>query len=384
MAPARIRIALNQLGGAQWTGGITYQQNLIRAMEGFRPEAELLLIGGDPAHARGLQVIPAPRSGGSISSLVSRAGRRFLQSDYSLSRAVAPFDVDVVFPSGFSAGRKTATIYWIPDFQFLHLPHLYSAAHLRENDVKLRRYFAQAARVVVSSEDAAKDLRTFAPEAAQKTRVLPFVAHVPDGLYGDDPADVIRRYHLPEQFIYLPNQFWAHKNHELVFRALSLLKERGVRPFIVCTGNPVDVRAPLHFAGLLGLIAELGVRDQVAFLGLVPHRDVYALIRQSSCVLNPSLFEGWSTSVEESKSVGKRALVSDLPVHMEQLGGDGLYFDRRDPGALAAQLERVWNELPSGPDVAREAAARLALPRRMAAFGSSFVQVCREAVEAVR
>jgi glycosyltransferase involved in cell wall biosynthesis len=380
---ANLRIALNQLGGLQWTGGITYKQNLICALRTFQSEAELLLVGGSSEQAEGLRLIPAPATGGTGRAIVWRLARRILQVDYPLKRAIAPFGVNVIFPSGFSVGRDIASIYWIPDFQFMHLPHLYTAPQLRQTESKLRRYFEQAARVLVSSNDAAKDLAQFAPEIVSKARVLPFVAHVPQGLYEDNPSAVLRRYHLPPDFIYLPNQFWAHKNHELVFRALSILRHRDLRPMVVCSGNPVDVRAPQHFAGLLSLIAELGIRDQVALLGLVPHRDVYGLIRQSKCVLNPSLFEGWSTSVEEAKSVGKRVLVSDLPVHIEQLGTEGIYFDRRDPAALADCLEKVWKDFSAGPDTALEWKARQALPDRMAAFGSRFIQISREAAESV-
>ena len=45
---------------------------------------------------------------------------------------------------------------------------------------------------------------------------------------------------------------------------------------------------------------------------------MYALIRQSLCVLNPSLFEGLGLSVAESKSIGKRVLAADLPPLREQ------------------------------------------------------------------
>lgn len=52
--------------------------------------------------------------------------------------------------------------------------------------------------------------------------------------------------------------------------------------------------------------------------GGVAYADVYALMRFSVRVINPSLFEGWSSAVEECKSVGKRLVLSGIPVHREQ------------------------------------------------------------------
>ncbi len=38
----------------------------------------------------------------------------------------------------------------------------------------------------------------------------------------------------------------------------------------------------------------------------------------STALINPSQFEGWSTTVEEAKSLGVKMLLSDLEVHKEQ------------------------------------------------------------------
>ena len=46
--------------------------------------------------------------------------------------------------------------------------------------------------------------------------------------------------------------------------------------------------------------------------------DVFGLINIAKAVINPSLFEGWSSTVEECKSVGKNMILSDINVHKEQ------------------------------------------------------------------
>ena len=377
-----IRIALNELGGGQWTGGITYRNNLLKSIAYFKDEVEVCMISSS-----GVQVLEEFReykqlvkatNKNLLEKVWSGISQEFLGTDYKLGRTIAGLDIDVVFPSTLRPANGVGSIYWIPDFQFMHLPHMYDKAYLSSIGPKLKKYFSDADLIVVSSEDARKDLEVFSPEFAGKVRVLRFVAHVPETLYEEDIQDAKATYHLPEDFFYLPNQFWAHKNHHLVVEALELLKKKNIRPFVVCSGNPTDIRNPMFFADFLKTLSESGVRDQFAFLGMLPHKHVYSLIRGSKCVINPSLFEGWSTSVEECKSVGKGMILSDLPVHKEQNPVDSVFFDRYSASDLAEKMKWAWLHNPAAPNLELEAEARKMLPKRMQEFGKGFIDACKE------
>ena len=223
------------------------------------------------------------------------------------------------------------------------------------------------------------DLEAFAPGQAAKVRCLDYVAAIPPETYRDDPRDGLAAYHLPEKFIFLPNQFWQHKNHKLVFEALGRLRLQDVSPCIVSTGNPFDYRRPAYFAELMQMLSRLDLREQFIFLGQVPRSDIFRLMRQAMCVLNPSTFEGLGMSVAESKSLGKRVLVSDLVPLREQAAPEAVYFDPGDVDDLAGKLAAVWSTVPPGPDRELEAAARAELPRRQAAFGRALLRLFDEA-----
>src|SRR5206468_3780107 len=126
-------------------------------------------------------------------------------------------------------------------------------------------YAAQArgaTRILVNSDEVSSDLAEFAPEQAAKVVCIQYVAPIPPEPYVEDPRLGLARYHLPEKFIYLPNQFWQHKNHQLVFEALACLATRGVRPMIVSTGNPIDYRRPAYFSELMQTLSQAGLREQ--------------------------------------------------------------------------------------------------------------------------
>src|SRR5262249_35726240 len=145
------------------------------------------------------------------------------------------------------------------------------------------------------------DLRKTRPGNVQ-TAVLPFVATVPGGEDVLSKEQLGARYGVPDKFFHLPNQFWIHKNHIVVLQALALLLQRGRAIHVIATGNPVDPRQPDHFSSLMATAHRLGINDLFMPLGIVPYLDLMSLMRRAVAIINPSKFEGWSTTVEEAKS----------------------------------------------------------------------------------
>jgi glycosyltransferase involved in cell wall biosynthesis len=128
---------------------------------------------------------------------------------------------------------------------------------------------------------------------------------------------------------------------------------------IAASGNPRDPRDPQHFPRLCERIQTLGLQEDFRLLGLIPYPHLGALMQASSALLNPSLFEGWSTTVEEARALGVPLILSDLPVHREQAGAGAIYFDRSSAAALADALggfrplsteERERRRLQAGED----------------------------------
>jgi glycosyltransferase involved in cell wall biosynthesis len=298
-----------------------------------------------------------------------------------LSEYLRAQQVDIVFANkSFGVQFTPPLLSWIPDFQHVHYPDMFTEDECRLRDASFSAMVRDAARVVVSSEDVRQDLVRFAPQAEAKARVLSFVAQPPADVYDHDPAVVCTHYHLPERFFFLPNQFWKHKNHMVVVEALTRLVAQHPEIVVVCTGNTNDYRNPLYFSELLAEIAQRGLRDNLIVLGLVPHTHLYQLMRQSLAVVQPSLFEGWSTTVEETKSIGKCIVLSDITVHREQDPPQAVYFDPCDPEQLAQCFLTIFANSIPGPDIKSEVRAREQLPARTRRFGQSFMDIVNEVI----
>jgi glycosyltransferase involved in cell wall biosynthesis len=393
----RWSVAFADIANSSWTAGAHYYQNLFTALRSLdaarRPRVALIKrVRSLPQSYNGYraavdEVLIAPKERSRFWQRQKIRVQKFAHlyrppgtTKPRLATLLRAQMFDAIFTCWEEYGPNFGVplLGWIPDFQHIHLPELFSPKENRQRDQLFARMSQHATRIILSSEEARRDFEDFAPTAAHKARVLPFVAQIPDKVYATDPAEMCEQYHLPKRFIYLPNQFWQHKNHELVMEALSLAKSTHPEITVVCTGNTQDNRNSLYFGELLSKISTLNLRDNLIILGWVPHPHIFKLLRQSLAVLQPSLFEGWSTTVEEARSLGKHIILSDILVHREQNPPSVTFFDPRDPHALAECLLRAYDGRKPGPDEELEGAARQSLPERTREFSERFMEIVAE------
>jgi glycosyltransferase involved in cell wall biosynthesis len=223
------------------------------------------------------------------------------------------------------------------------MPEFFSKAEIAARDRYFEQNFKYCSRVILSSFAAKRDAEEFYSSYRSKIRVLQFVVGSINPLGAPDLHYLENKYSFNGPYFFLPNQFWIHKNHRVVIEALRILKSHEKNVLVLATGNTHDYRQPDYFQNLVESAKGYGISGSFRVLGLVPYPDLVGLIINSVALINPSLFEGWSTTVEEAKAFGKRILLSDIPVHREQAPDFGLYFPPNDPEALADLMLTVWS-----------------------------------------
>ena len=242
--------------------------------------------------------------------------------------------------------KAIKVVNWIPDFQCLHYPDLWSKNELKSLTKYNHDIVKHSDIVILSSNDAFDDYKNFAPHQIDKVKVLQFVSqpgHVNDvdNLY----PKIREKYQLGNKFFYLPNQFWFHKNHIIVFKAINLLIKKGLNPLLVTTGLMNDFRGNNKNLILIqDYIKQNNLEKNILLLGLIPYEEVLILMHKCKAVINPSFFEGWSSTIEEAKSIGKTVILSDIPVHREQNPNNAFYFNPNNEDELSIILEIVWNK----------------------------------------
>lgn len=341
------RLAIRITHTASWMGGVNYLLNLCRILRTHVPEIEPVVFAAgtiDDSLRRRISLA----SGNDPIDLAERSRSDDLKTfvgipDWHAASFFRKHAIDVVFESTGFYGRNPAfkTLSWLPDFQHRHLPHLFTRPQWLIREARTRCVLSARHNILVSSEDSASDLRNFYGQPRGKVHIVPFSIRLEDEI-GFDDAEAIRiRHGLPEDYIFLPNQFWAHKNHAVIVEALGLMGDKA--PVIVATGGTQDPRSPDLFGKLTARVRELGVEEKFRILGQIPYRDTLGLNARANYLINPSRFEGWSTTVEEAKALGTPLLLSGLGVHREQAGASARYFDMENPQDCASVLAEAAN-----------------------------------------
>jgi len=229
-------------------------------------------------------------------------------------------------------------IYWIPDFQDKHYPQFFTEDGLRKKDERSKWVHQNAKKIIFSSQAVTDDWNKFYPNYKGVVKVVHFAVTHPE--FDSLSIEELRLKHsIPEEYFFAPNQFWAHKNHMLVIKAAEILKNQGQPMVIAFSGKENDNRNPGYTESLKEYVAENNLEDVVKFLGFLDRREQLKLMKHAVAVIQPSLFEGWSTVIEDAMAMNQRVIASDLDVNKEQLLEKGIYFDRESPIALAESLK---------------------------------------------
>jgi glycosyltransferase involved in cell wall biosynthesis len=343
-----VKVVLN-VAAATWLGGLYYLENLALALSRLdatqRPD---IVLNGPLALPEGLATLSTDEE--------------------------APVG-DVVFPNWGLAGtrRRAAEMHWIPDLQHRALPENFSRPARLRRDIGYRRLIRRAQRVVVSSNAVATDVGRAYRRSRSKLSVLHFRTVLPESAVRADPAETLARLAIPDRFILMPNQFWAHKNHRTALAALDRLPLP-----LVCTGETHDGRRPGFAEALVEGAVRAARPGQLHVLGVVDRADYLQLVRSAAAVLQPSLFEGWSSIVEDARAFGRPVALSDIAVHREQAPGHGFYFAAEDPGALAAAIQQAVEDGGT-----TESEALRAQEARVLAYARRFLAIAEEAVAAL-
>jgi glycosyltransferase involved in cell wall biosynthesis len=277
------------------------------------------ILEPDPQPDEEPQVLEIPHSDGSI----EREGVEVMHLTYQFG-----FRTDV------------PTIYHPHDLQHLHYPHYFDPLEFEMRELYYRGLCAQATVVAVSSNWTKNDLIGSYGLSADKIQVVPLAPLLsayaePDAA---DIATVSAKFGLPESgFAFYPAQTWPHKNHLMLLEALAELKRDGLEVPLVCSGVQTE-----FYARIDDRAHELGIDDQVSFLGYVSSLELQCLYRLSRCVVIPTKFEAASFPLWEAFLAGAPAACSTVTSLPEQAGDAALLFDPDDPEEIAAAVRSLW------------------------------------------
>jgi glycosyltransferase involved in cell wall biosynthesis len=157
------------------------------------------------------------------------------------------------------------------------------------------------------------------------------IVNIPSKLIGSNvniPLNIIKKkYNIKSNFYFYPAQFWSHKNHVLLLKAVTKLKQKKNNINFVFCGRD---KGNLSF--IKKKILDLQIEKNIKILDYVPDNEIFALYSLCKALIMPTYFgptnippvEAWSLNVPViysslHKNHGKNAALYFNPKSVTQL-----------------------------------------------------------------
>ena len=330
----------------KWMGGIIYLLNISRILNFLEDEDKPKLFVFYPIELKKfVDEINYPYVE-KIAWKFPPVGKGFIKSKLKRKNIfvhdlIEQYKLEGVYPMHdypVKSRQKCKQVSWYADLQHKYYPEFFTKRKGFERDLRIKHILKNSDDLVVSSQAVKNDfIKFYKIPRSLKIHIYHFVSII-DALPKISPKDIKKKYGLPDEYFMISNQFHKHKNHKVALNALAILKKEGNPVHIAMTGSfPEQPNSP-YMQELHDIINENQLKAHISFLGLIPRGDQLLLMKNAKAIIQPSLFEGWSTVIEDARSLQVPVLATDLPVNIEQLEDKGKYFSAYDDEKLASLI----------------------------------------------
>lgn len=203
------------------------------------------------------------------------------------------------------------------------------------------KMIAQAAVVITGTEFGKSQIGRLYGIPPERITVIPmptpqYVLSSPS----DDGKEILQKYQIPENYLFYPAQFWAHKNHVGLLLAVQLLRDKyNLKLPVVLSG--FDQGNQPH---VKQVVEQLGLSEQVYFVGFITQTEVVTLYRNAFALAYVSFFGPDNLPPLEAMALGCPVVASQLPGSEEQLGDAALLCDPKSTEQIAEAIKTLWDD----------------------------------------
>jgi glycosyltransferase involved in cell wall biosynthesis len=171
---------------------------------------------------------------------------------------------------------------------------------------------------------------------ANKCHVLPYIA---PPVQNETTLELDKNYDLPPKFFFYPAQFWQHKNHENLLKALRNCVNSHPDMKLVLVGCPKN-----YYEAILALIKKLNLVEHVKILGLVPDEAVPLFYKNARALIMPTFFGPTNIPPLEAFAFHCPVAISGVYGMPEQLQDAALYFDPNSVKDIQDCMLKLWED----------------------------------------
>ncbi len=217
-------------------------------------------------------------------------------------------------------------------------PEAGSNSQYRSRELHYNRMCQFAKGILVDSKIGKQQVIESYNAPADKIHILPYVPPNYIQLI-DESSDIFKIYNIPEKFIFYPAQFWEHKNHKSLVRALSINRSKGILIHLVFVGHKKNA-----YESVKSLVSDLVLEESVTFLDYIPDAHISLFYRNARAMIMPTFFGPTNIPPLEAFATGCPAAVSNIYAMPEQVGNAALLFDPNSDEEIAETLLSLWTD----------------------------------------
>jgi glycosyltransferase involved in cell wall biosynthesis len=195
--------------------------------------------------------------------------------------------------------------------------------------------------IIINSESLRREVMHYLDVDPAKLHLIPeAVDH--EVFRPGDPDEarhlVKLRYGVSKPFVLFVSSLWPYKNCEGLLRAFAAAKaDLGDRQLVV-VGPGRDLE---YVAELRGLAEQLGIAQDVVWVGGVPLEETVHFYRCADVFVYPSFNETFGLPLLEAMATGCPVVTSDTSAMPETAGGCALLADPKDPESIADAIVKA-------------------------------------------
>jgi len=244
-----------------------------------------------------------------------------------------------------------------------------------------RRQYPRSARladaIIINSESLRSEIDRYLDVDPLKLKLI--YEAVDHDVFNRGDKDAARRHIEPfgitRPFALFVSSLWPYKNCDGLLRAWALARHRLDGRQLAIVGPGRDEK---YSASLRSLSAELGIAEDVVFVGGVPLEDTARFYQAADVLVYPSFNETFGLPILEAMACGCPVVTSDVSAMPEIAGGAAVLSNPHEPASIAnALLEAVG----PGRDRLRTLGLRRARGFTWGATAASTLDVYREVEE---
>ncbi|MBO3458945.1 glycosyltransferase family 4 protein [Aetokthonos hydrillicola Thurmond2011] len=255
-------------------------------------------------------------------------------------------NIDIIWETGPDClTMEVPYIMTVWDLQHRMQPYFPEVSVKGEWDMREQSYATQlkrAAFVLTGTEAGKAEINQLYQVPAQRIKVLPFPTpgFALDSVV-DDGEHILKKYNLPNNYLFYPAQFWPHKNHVGLLLAVKWLKDKyGINFPVVFTGSDHGNEKYVRQT-----VCDLDLSKQVYFLGFVPKKDLTLLYYHAFSLTFLTFFGPDNLPPLEAFALGCPVVASRVSGAEEQLGDAALLVDPKDTEEIALAIKSLWDDM---------------------------------------